>query len=249
MRGEGRELGPAVTSRRGPGVCMKQAIVLLSGGLDSSTVLAIAVERGYSPIALTIDYGQRHIREIESAKAVARHYGIKDHLILSIDLGRNVSSALTTAGSEIPHPRSREEIGRTIPSTYVPSRNLIFLSIAASIAEARNAEAIFIAANSMDFSGYPDCTPEFMASFQKVLEVGTKAGKEGRPVRIEAPIISLSKADIIREAVRLRVPLELTWSCYAGGKKACGKCESCILRLEGFRKVGMRDPLEYEVIT
>jgi 7-cyano-7-deazaguanine synthase len=134
-----------------------------------------------------------------------------------------------------------------IPSTYVPSRNIIFLSVAASIAESVGADSVFIAANAVDFSGYPDCTPEFVQAFQRTLDVGTKAGKDGRPVKVEAPVIRMTKADIVREAIRLRVPLELTWSCYKGGERACGRCDSCLLRLEGFRQAGAEDPLEYEV--
>ena len=134
-----------------------------------------------------------------------------------------------------------------VPSTYVPSRNIMFLSIAASIAESRGARLIFIAANAVDFSGYPDCTPEFVESFQRMLDIGTKAGREGRGVKVEAPIMKMSKADIVREAVRLKVPLELTWSCYKGGVRACGRCDSCMLRLQGFAEAGVRDPIEYEV--
>ena len=136
-----------------------------------------------------------------------------------------------------------------MPSTYVPSRNIIFLSIAASIAESVGAEAVYIAANSVDFSGYPDCTPEFIGAFQQVLDVGTKAGREGRPIRVEAPVIGMTKAQIVREALRLKVPLGLTWSCYKGGDRACGRCDSCLLRLEGFRQAGAEDPLDYEVRT
>jgi 7-cyano-7-deazaguanine synthase len=148
----------------------------------------------------------------------------------------------------IPQRESLDHASTGIPSTYVPSRNIIFLSIAASVAESRGAQAVYIAANSVDFSGYPDCTPEFITAFQKVLDVGTKAGKEGDGVTVEAPILTRSKAEIVKEAVRLKVPLELTWSCYKGGAKACGRCDSCLLRLEGFSKAGVKDPLEYEVI-
>jgi 7-cyano-7-deazaguanine synthase len=227
---------------------MSEAVVLLSGGLDSSTVLAMALERGFKIVALTFDYGQRHRKEIDSATRIARHFGVKEHIIVPLDLGRYLSSSLTQDSIPIPSARSRSEIGTEIPSTYVPGRNIVFLSIASSIAESRGASSVFIAANAVDFSGYPDCTPEFMDAFQKVLEVGTKAGKEGRGIKIEAPILRESKAQIVREAIRLKVPLKLTWSCYRGGAKACGVCDSCRLRLEGFEAAGVKDPLEYEVI-
>lgn len=227
---------------------MSEAVVLLSGGLDSSTVLAMALERGFKIVALTFDYGQRHRKEIDSATRIAKHFGVKEHIVVPLDLGRYLSSSLTQDSISIPSARSRSEIGTEIPSTYVPARNIVFLSIASSIAESRGASSVFIAANAVDFSGYPDCTPEFMDAFQKVLEVGTKAGKEGHGIKIEAPILRESKAQIVREAIRLKVPLELTWSCYRGGAKACGVCDSCRLRLEGFEAAGVKDPLEYEVI-
>jgi 7-cyano-7-deazaguanine synthase len=227
---------------------MPEAVVLLSGGLDSSTALAMAKDRGYAITALTFDYGQKHRRELESAKKVARHFKVERHILLRIDLGALLKSSLTTGSMGIPLRKTREDIGKGIPSTYVPSRNIVFLSIASSIAESRGAEAVFIAANSVDFSGYPDCTPEFIRAFQKVLEVGTKAGKEGKPVRIEAPLLKMSKADIVREAVRLRVPLELTWSCYRGGARPCGRCDSCLLRIGGFKEAGYDDPLDKEAV-
>ena len=226
---------------------MSKAVVLLSGGLDSSTVLAIARERGHEAVALTFDYGQRHDREIRCAREVAKALGAVEHIVLQIPLGPLLDSSLTHADRAVPEGRSREEIAGGVPSTYVPSRNIIFLSIAASVAESIGAESVFIAANAVDFSGYPDCTPEFIQAFQRVMDVGTKAGKGGRPVRIEAPVIRMTKAGIVKEAVRLGVPLELTWSCYKGGERACGVCDSCLLRLEGFRQAGEEDPLDYEV--
>ena len=227
---------------------MAEAIVLLSGGMDSSTVLAMAKHRGLETVALTFDYGQKHRRELESAGKIAQHFRVKDHMKVTLDLGRFLDSSLTSGSKQIPLDRSMKQIKSEIPSTYVPSRNIIFLSIASSVAESRGAEAVFIAANAVDFSGYPDCTPEFIDSFQRVLDVGTKAGKQGRGVRIEAPLLRMSKADIVKKAVELKVPLELTWSCYSGGPKACGRCDSCLLRLQGFREAGLTDPLEYEVI-
>ena len=225
---------------------MAEAIVLLSGGLDSSTVLALAKERGYDVVALTFDYGQKHKRELNSSRKMARHFKAKEHIIVPLSLGKLLRSSLTRESMSIPENRTEEEISSGVPSTYVPSRNIIFLSIAASIAESRGAEAIFIATNSVDFSGYPDCTAEFTSAFQRTLDIGTKAGREGRGIRIEAPILTKSKGDIVREAIRLKVPMEDTWSCYKGGVKACGKCDSCLLRLRGFSEAGIRDPLEYE---
>lgn len=227
---------------------MGKAIVLLSGGLDSSTVLAVAKDQGHDVVALTFDYGQRHKREVESAQAVAEALGVSEHVILSLPIGPLMDSSLTLQGSEVPEDRPVEEIGHGVPTTYVPSRNIIFLSVASSIAESIGADSVFIAANAVDYSGYPDCTPEFIESFQRMLQVGTKAGKEGRPVRVEAPLVNMTKAEIVQEAFRLNVPLALTWSCYKGGEKACGRCDSCRLRLEGFRKAGAKDPLEYEVV-
>jgi len=226
---------------------MAEAVVLLSGGLDSSTVLAMAIEKDYDIVALTFDYGQRHRRELNSARKVAKHFRVKEHVVLPLGVGKHLQSSLTQDSMVIPEGALRSGQPASIPSTYVPSRNIMFLSIAASIAESRGAERIFIAVNSVDFSGYPDCTPDFLQAFQKVLDVGTKAGREGRQLKIEAPILEMSKAGIVREAVRLKVPLELTWSCYRGGVKACGKCDSCLLRLQGFSEAGIEDPLDYEV--
>ena len=226
---------------------MKEAIVLLSGGLDSSTVLAMAKESGYEIVALTFDYGQRHGRELESARKIAEHSGVREHIVIPLDLGKYVESSLTKRSMEVPKGRTEEEIGAGVPDTYVPSRNIVFLSIASSIAESRGAETVFIAANSVDFSGYPDCTPEFIEAFQRALDVGTKSGKEGRSIRVRAPLLNMTKAEIVREAVRLNVPLDSTWSCYEGGRKACGRCDSCQLRLKGFSEAGVEDPIEYEV--
>ena len=223
--------------------------MLLSGGLDSSTVLGLAIEKGYEATALTFDYGQKHKRELESAKRISAHFKLRQHIVIKLNLAEYLKSSLTQVAIGIPKRSVVAEVGRTIPSTYVPSRNIIFLSIASSIAESQGAEAVFIAANAVDFSGYPDCTPEFIDAFQRTLDVGTKAGKEGRAVRVEAPILMMPKSAIVREAVRLGVPLEKTWSCYSGGTKACGRCDSCLLRLQGFKEAGLKDPLEYEVRT
>jgi len=225
---------------------MSEAIVLLSGGLDSATLLAMAKEKGYDVVALTFDYGQKHKRELDSARKIAKQLKVNEHIVIPLDLGKLLRSSLTQKSLAIPDGRSEEDGPAGIPSTYVPARNIVFLSIATSIAESRGAERIFIGVNAVDFSGYPDCTPYFIAAFQRAINVGTKSGKEGRPIRLETPLIHLSKAQIVGKAVRLEVPIELTWSCYRGGKKACGKCDSCHLRLKGFAQAGVKDPIEYE---
>lgn len=225
---------------------MPLAVVLLSGGLDSSTALAMTIERGCEVVALTFSYGQKHARELESAKSIARHYDLKRHLVVDLDIGRYLESSLTRQSMRIPAGSDADVDEPSIPSTYVPARNIVFLSVAAAIAESVGADTVVIAANSVDFSGYPDCTPEFMEAYQRMLGVGTRRGVEGDAVKVEAPLMSMSKADIVREATRLEVPLELTWSCYAGGERACGVCDSCRLRLKGFREAGASDPIEYE---
>ncbi|MCI4371533.1 MAG: 7-cyano-7-deazaguanine synthase QueC [Thermoplasmata archaeon] len=225
---------------------MPRAIVLLSGGMDSATALAMTISDGFDPIALTFDYGQRHRKEIEAAKQVAKRFRVKDHRIAAIDLAAIGGSALTDRRISVPRQRSLEEIGQGVPSTYVPARNTIFLSYALGLAEASGATAIVIAANSIDYSGYVDCRPEFYAAFQEVARLGTKRGVEGDVIEIRTPLIRMSKADIVRKGQELDVPWELTWSCYLGGGKACGACDSCQLRLKGFREAGVKDPVPYE---
>jgi 7-cyano-7-deazaguanine synthase len=222
-----------------------KAVSLLSGGLDSTVTLAYALSEGFDVVPLTIRYGQRHVRELESAKAVVRHYGLKHHVIMDLDLS-SFRSALTRSDIAVPERGSTSEIGDDIPVTYVPARNIIFLSIAAGLAESVDADRIFIGANAIDYSGYPDCRPEFFRAFETVLKVGTKAGVEGEPIIIEHPILRSTKADIVRMGRKLKAPLELTWSCYQGGDKACGKCDSCLIRLKGFEEAGSNDEIEYE---
>ena len=222
-----------------------RAVVLLSGGMDSATALATAKSDGFDVIALTVDYGQRHRREIEAAKRVAKHFGVRDHRIVSLDLTPIGGSALTDKTIRIPEQRRLEEIGRGIPVTYVPARNTILLSYALGLAEATGAKAIYIAANSQDYSGYPDCRPEFYQAFQEIARLGTKRGVEGDVIEIRTPLIAMAKADIVRKGQELGVPWRLTWSCYQGGDKACGVCDSCQLRLKGFREAGVKDPLPY----
>ncbi len=220
-----------------------KAVVLLSGGLDSSTVLAIALEMGYDVHALSFDYGQRHSRELESAKKIARYFNVP-HKIIKIDL-RQIGGSALTDNIEVPE-RQVEDIEKEIPITYVPARNTILLSLALGYAEVIDADAIFYGANAIDYSGYPDCRPEYVEAFERVANLGTKRGVEGKPIKIIAPIIHMTKAEIIKKGMELGVPYELTWSCYKGEKKACGKCDSCLLRLKGFMEAGYEDPLDYE---
>ncbi len=224
----------------------RPAIVLLSGGLDSSTALAIAVEQGFTPYAISFRYGQRHTRELEAAQAIGRHFGVRDHKVIDIDLRAFGGSALTD-DIAMPHDRSTDEMGHGIPVTYVPARNLIFLSLATAYAEVAGANDIFLGINIYDYSGYPDCRPEFLESFQRTANLATKAGTEdGRTLQYHAPLIQMSKAEIVREGTRLGVPWQLTWSCYEGGTEACGTCDSCQLRLKGFAEAGLNDPLPYK---
>ena len=223
-----------------------RAVVLLSGGLDSSTVLAIALSKGREVHALTVDYGQRHRREVDAANRVAKHFRVKEHKVLTLDLTPICGSALTDAAVAVPTSRAMEEIGRGIPATYVPARNTILLGLALGYAEAIDADEVYIAANILDSSGYPDCRPEFYDAFREVARLGTKRGVEGRPIHIHTPLIRMTKADIVRTGATLGVPFELTWSCYQGRAKACGTCDSCQLRLKGFREAGLEDPISYE---
>lgn len=218
----------------------KRAVVLLSGGLDSATTLYVALSRGYRCSCLIIDYAQRHRREIRSAKAIAKRAGCPCEVIrIRFPWG---GSALTDRRLQVPTGRSRRRIGQGIPVTYVPARNTVFLSFAIAYAEAIRADRIFIGANAVDYSGYPDCRPVYLRAIQKVARLGTKGGVEGGTVRIESPLIRKSKAQIVRLGRRLEVPYGLTWSCYLGGRRPCGRCDSCLLRADGFRQAGLADP-------
>jgi len=224
---------------------MKKAVVLLSGGLDSATTAAIAKSEGFDLYAVSFDYGQRHSRELESAKAIAQSLGAVDHLVISFDMTKIGGSALTD-NIDVPVDRNLAEIGQGIPVTYVPARNTIFLAFAVSYAETIGAEDIFIGISEVDYSGYPDCRREFVDAFEKAANLGTKAGTEGGiRFRIHTPLVKLSKAQTIKKGLELGVDFSLTWSCYLGGQKPCGKCDSCKLRLAGFAQIGMKDPLEY----
>ena len=225
---------------------MKSAVVLLSGGIDSTTTLAIAITEGYEAYALSFDYGQRHQIETQAARRAADSFGVRKHRIAKIDLRVFGGSALT-GDIDMPKQRSETEIADGIPVTYVPARNTIFLAYALGWAEVIQAADIFLGVNAIDYSGYPDCRPEFIEAFQTVANVGTKAGVEGRRFQIHTPLIKFSKAEIIRKAVELGVDLSLTHSCYDPSPEgfACGECDSCLLRLKGFREAGMKDPIRY----
>jgi 7-cyano-7-deazaguanine synthase len=225
---------------------MKRAIVLLSGGLDSTTTLAVAIAEGYEAYALSFDYGQRHRIELEAAQRVANSLRAKQHQIAKIDLRIFGGSALTD-DLKVPKQRSQKEISHGIPITYVPARNTLFLAYALAWAEVIPASDIFLGVNAIDYSGYPDCRPEFIEAFEKLANLGTKAGVEGRQFEVHTPLIKFSKAEIIRKAADLGVDLSLTHSCYDPTPEglACGECDSCLLRLKGFREVGTKDPIRY----
>ena len=228
---------------RGSRVANARAVVLLSGGLDSATALAIARSQNFECYALSVEYGQRHSAELDAARLVAAAAGVSDHRVMRVDLAGIGGSALTDTTIAVP-----ESPTTGIPVTYVPARNTIMLSLALGWAEVLGAGDIFIGVNAVDFSGYPDCRPEFIAAFARLATLATKAGVEGQPYRIQAPLISLSKAEIIREGLRLGVDYALTVSCYQadGDGRACGKCDSCRLRRAGFAAAGVSDPTRYQ---
>jgi 7-cyano-7-deazaguanine synthase len=216
-----------------------KAVVLLSGGLDSTTVLFHAMGKGYRCHCLIFDYGQRHRKELQKAKAIARGAGVPFDVV-RITMPWKGSALLDR---RIKVPQGRAVVADEIPATYVPARNIIFLSFAASCAEAAGARTVFIGANALDYSGYPDCRPEFFKAYQMVLKKGLKASLDGKTIRIAAPLLHKTKAQIIRLGRRLNVPYELTWSCYKGGRRPCGQCDSCLLRAKGFQEAGHADPL------
>jgi 7-cyano-7-deazaguanine synthase len=220
------------------------AVVLVSGGLDSATVLALAREQGWDTYALSVDYGQRHRAELAAAVRVAAALGAREHKTVRIDLAAFGGSALTDAAIDVP---TTGVVPGTIPVTYVPARNTVFLSLALAYAEVRGAEAIFLGANAVDYSGYPDCRPEFMRAFEAVANLATRAGVEGRGLRLLTPIIAMSKAAIVREGTRLGVDYGITVSCYQADDdgRACGACDACRLRREGFAAAGLPDPTRY----
>jgi len=225
---------------------MKRAVVLLSGGLDSATTLAIAKNDGYEIFALSFEYGQRHGIEVDSAKQIGQSLGLREHRIAEIDLRTFGGSALTGA-IDVPKYRSDTEMAGEIPVTYIPARNTIFLSYALAWAETIGARDIFIGVNALDYSGYPDCRTEFIEQFEQLANLGTKAGVSGERFQIHAPLIAMTKVEIIRRGSELGVDFSLTHSCYdpAPDGAACGECDSCRLRLRGFRDAGIKDPIRY----
>ena len=227
-----------------------RAVVLLSGGMDSATTAAIALNDGFDVHALSFRYGQRHAAELEASRRVAQHLGIRKHVVLDIDLRAFGGSALT-GELEVPKDTPLEEIGQRIPPTYVPARNTIFLAFALGWAEVLGASDIFMGANAMDYSGYPDCRPEYMRAFQEMANLATRAGvEEGRRMTIHTPLISLSKREIIERGLALGVDYAITLTCYdpSADGAACGRCDACLLRLKGFREAGMEDPAAYQAV-
>ena len=227
--------------------CPRKAVVLSSGGIDSTTAMAIALAEGYEVYSLSFRYGQRHQVELEAAARVAQSLGAGRHLVIEIDLGKIGGSALTD-DIQVPKARSAEEMVREIPVTYVPARNTIFLAYALAWAEVLGAADIFIGVNAIDYSGYPDCRPEFIEAFERMANLATKATVEGRlRIRIQTPLIGLSKAEIIKQGAELGVDYSITHSCYdpAADGRACGQCDSCVLRKKGFGEAGIKDPTVY----
>ena len=217
---------------------MKKAVVLLSGGLDSATTAAIAISQGYDAIAISFRYGQRHHRELLAAKKIVAKLNIKEHFIVDVNLSQWGGSSLTDTSMDIPQEGVQPDI---IPSTYVPGRNTVFIAIALSLAEAKNAEAIYLGINAVDYSGYPDCRPEYLAAYQKLASLASKVGVEGNTIQLVAPLVEDSKLDIVRRALSLGVPIEDTWSCYQGGEKPCGVCDSCRIRNKALIEAGRPD--------
>jgi 7-cyano-7-deazaguanine synthase len=226
---------------------VKKAVVLLSGGIDSATTLAVALNDGFECYALSCDYGQRHVCELEAAREIAEKLGAAEHLVIQLDLQRIGGSALTD-DIQVPKRRSDGDIGSGIPATYVPARNTIFLSIALAWAEVIGAFDVFIGAHTLDYPGYPDCRPEFLEAFEKMAKQATKSGVEGEGVKIRAPLIEFSKTEIIELGCDLGVDFSLTHSCYdpTGDGLACGECDSCIMRKKGFTGAGIEDPAGYK---
>jgi 7-cyano-7-deazaguanine synthase len=225
---------------------MKKAVVLLSGGLDSTTCLAMAKAAGFEPVCLAVAYGQRHAVELERARTVAQALGVTDFRVVTVDL-RQIGGSALTADIAVPKDRPEGEMAHGIPITYVPARNTLFLSMALGLAEVVGATDLYIGVNAVDYSGYPDCRPEFIRAFESLANLATKAGVEGARFTVHAPLSGLTKADIIREGTRLGVDYGMTHSCYdpdARGR-ACGRCDSCLLRKKGFQEAGVPDPTPY----
>ena len=217
---------------------MHKAVVLLSGGLDSATTAAIAIAEGYETIALSFRYGQRHEKELEAAKKIAKALKIKEHFVIDVALSQWGGSSLTDESISIPNEGVQSDL---IPSTYVPGRNTVFIAIALSLAEAKNAQAIYLGINAIDYSGYPDCRPEYLAAYQQLANLSSKAGVEGNAPQLVAPLVKDSKVDIVRRALALNVPIADTWSCYQGRETPCGVCDSCRIRDRALIEAGRED--------
>ncbi len=222
-----------------------KAVILLSGGLDSTTVLYQAQADGFECYALSFDYQQRHRRELDAAVAIAQLAKVREHQVVSFDLRAWGGSALTDTSLDLPQERSLGEMSVQIPITYVPARNTIFLSFGLAYAEAIEAQRVYVGVNALDYSGYPDCRPDYIQAMQEVFRLGTKQGREGEAIEIVSPLINLKKTEIIQLGNKLGVPWEKTWSCYAGEELACGVCDSCRLRLAAFAQLGLNDPIKY----
>jgi 7-cyano-7-deazaguanine synthase len=227
---------------------VKKAVCLISGGLDSCVTAHITKDEGYEIYALSFNYGQRHKKEIKSAKTIASLVKAKKHIIFNINLSKFKGSSLTDESMYLEKDKNLDEIGKKIPSTYVPARNTVFLSISLAYAESIDADAIFIGATASDYSGYPDCRKEYMEAYQKMADLATKKAVEDKKIEIKAPLIDLNKAEIIKKGLKLGAPFKKTWSCYVGNEKACGRCDSCLLRLKGFKEAGINDPLDYDFV-
>lgn len=224
-----------------------KAVILLSGGLDSATVLYQAISSGCECYAISFDYQQRHRRELEAAQVIAQSAGVVEHKVVAFDLRAWGGSALTDSRIDVPENRSLAEMSQNIPITYVPARNTIFLSFALAYAETIAAERVYIGVNALDYSGYPDCRPEYIQAMQDVFRLGTKQGCcDGKPITIVTPLINLKKTEIIQLGNSLGVPWDKTWSCYLGGDVACGVCDACCLRLTAFADLGLADPVGYQ---
>jgi len=223
----------------------EKAIILLSGGLDSATCLAIAKSKGYECYAMSFRYGQRHTIELEKAKAIAKEANVKEHIIVDIDL-RSFGGSALTEDIDVPKKSSIDEVEENIPITYVPARNTIFLSFALGWAEVKKAYKIFIGVNAIDYSGYPDCRPEYIKSYENMANLATREGVEGRKLTIETPLLDITKGEIIKTGLSLGVDYSKTITCYDPvDGKSCGRCDSCLLRLKGFEEAGVKDPIEY----
>ena len=225
---------------------VKKAVCLISGGLDSCVTSFIAKEQGYEIYALSFNYGQLHKKELDCSNKIAQAVGVENRIILDVDFQKFGKSSLLNTSSDSIQDHNLKDIAREIPSTYVPARNTVFLSMALAYAESTDADAIFIGVNAVDYSGYPDCRPEYIQAYQKMADLATKKGIEGGSIKIEAPLLQLTKSEIIKTGLKLNAPLVDTWSCYRGEELACGRCDSCVLRLKGFKDAGVEDPIQYE---